>query len=219
MTIFVTAIVPFYVPLLYSELMAGSKYFAFSTTKPLETPGLAVKVLFSQQGGKALGKVSTMRTDNRGFSLIELLIVVAIILMIAAIAIPNFLRSRIAANQASAVQSCRLINSAQVAYYSSYAQGFASTLLALGPPISGLPTPSAAGIIDSVLASGQKSGYSFSYVGTNPDANGYFQGYNVNANPSAVGQTGSVYYFTDQSYVIRANNSAPASASDSPVAQ
>lgn len=161
-----------------------------------------------------------MRPNNRGFSLIELLIVVAIILIIAAIAIPSLLRSRIAANQASAVQSCRVINSAQVAYSTSYGQGFSSTLLQLGPPSNGTQvSTSAAGLIDSVLAGGVKSGYSLTYVPTAPDANGQYQGYIVNANPTQPGVTGTSYYFTDQTYVVRANPTGPATASDSAVAQ
>ena len=90
---------------------------------------------------------------QKGFSLIELLIVVAIILIIAAIAIPNLLRSRIAANEASAVGSLRSINTAEVTYASTYpAQGFAAALANLGPPAAGAPVSSlAAGTIDSVL--------------------------------------------------------------------
>jgi len=159
-----------------------------------------------------------MRTDHRGFSLLELLIVVAIILIIAAIAIPNLLRSRIAANQASAISSCRTINTAEVTYASSYGTGFSSTLLQLGPPTSGAVSESAAGLIDSVLASGVKSGYSFAYVPGNPDSRGLYNGYGVNGGPTQVGVTGTTYYFTDQTYVIRANLTGPASASDSPVA-
>jgi len=159
-----------------------------------------------------------MRTDHRGFSLIELLIVVAIILIIAAIAIPNLLRSRIAANQASAISSCRVINTAEVTYASSYAIGFSSTLLQLGPPASGAVSESAAGLIDSVLASGVKSGYSFTYVPGIADSRGLYNGYTVNGGPTQVGVTGTAYYFTDQTYVIRANSTGPASVSDSPVA-
>ena len=93
-----------------------------------------------------------MARDEQGFSLIELLIVVAIILVIAAIAIPNLLRSRIAANQASAIESCRMINTAEVAYYTSYGVGYSSSLIQLAPPAAGaLASPSAAGYLDSVL--------------------------------------------------------------------
>src|SRR5437016_10589859 len=99
---------------------------------------------------------------QKGFSLIELLIVVAIILIIAAIAIPNLLRSRIAANEASAVGSIRTLNTAQVTYSSTYPdQGFTCTLTNFQPP-SGTASASstAAGLVDTVLASGVKSGYS-----------------------------------------------------------
>ena len=99
-----------------------------------------------------------MKSLQKGFSLIELLIVVAIILIIAAIAIPNLLRSRIAANQASAVGSCRTINTAMVTYATTYNTGYAGTLLAVGTGATP-PTASAAGLIDSVLAAGNKSGW------------------------------------------------------------
>jgi type IV pilus assembly protein PilA len=158
-----------------------------------------------------------MRRSSNGFTLIELLIVVAIILIIAAIAIPNLLRSRIAANQASAVGSLRTLNSAEVSYSSTYNVGFSYSLAYLAPdPTGNNPSSTAAGLIDSVLASGTKSGYSFTYSPGASDSTGRILTYSFTSIP-ITSSTGTNYYYTDQSGVIRQNSTTTAAATDSPI--
>lgn len=158
-----------------------------------------------------------MARRSKGFSLIELLIVVAIILIIAAIAIPNLLRSRIAANEASAVQSMRTITTVQNTYNSTYGVGYSPSLAALGPSAPGAaPTAAAADLIDSVFAVGTKSGYTFTYTPA-AAAGGIIYNYTLNADPVTAGTTGQRHFYTDQSGVIRANPSAKATVADSPI--
>jgi type IV pilus assembly protein PilA len=144
-----------------------------------------------------------MRTKQKGFSLIELLIVVAIILIIAAIAIPNLIRSKIAANQASAVASLRTLNTSATLFNTSY--GLYPTALS-SLATSGTVSSTAADMIDNVLSTGTKSGYTFSWSG------GTAGTYSITAVPVSLNSTGTVYYYTDQSLVIRSN---PAGAATS----
>ena len=155
-----------------------------------------------------------MRQKQTGFSLIELLIVVAIILIIAAIAIPNLLAARMSANEASTVQSIRTIQSSETAYATSYpAVGFSTNLSDLSDgntnPCVAIPTQAC--LIDSILASGKKSGYTFTWTG---DGQTPSLGYTINADPLLRGSSGRRSFFTNYPGVIRYNNSAPATAVD-----
>jgi type IV pilus assembly protein PilA len=145
-----------------------------------------------------------MRNHQKGFSLIELLIVVAIILIIAAIAIPNLLKSRMAANEASAVGSVRTINTAEIAYSTLYGTGFAP-LVNLGGADPCTAVAATACLIDAVVSGGNKSGYTLTTptpaaLGTAAAPNVL---YSVNAVPLVAGQSGQRSFCSDQSGVIR----------------
>jgi len=143
---------------------------------------------------------------HKGFSLIELLIVVAIILIIAAIAIPNFLRSRVAANEASAVASLHTLDTAEFTYNTTYPSVGFTGLAALGPVSGGAsPTSAAAALIDGNLASGTKSGYAFTVT---PGSGTPAPNYESTAAPVTPGTSGQRYFCSDISGVIQFNVSA-----------
>ena len=156
----------------------------------------------------SITKGESMR--QKGFSLIELLIVVAIILIIAAIAIPNLLRSRIAANEASAVGSLRTMNTAMVSYASTYpALGFPSLLISLQPAGGATPNSTQSDLLDQVLsgqlpntATPNKSGYTFTYTAGAPATSGIISTYGIQANPITQNTTGIRSFATTQSGVI-----------------
>ena len=152
---------------------------------------------------------------QKGFSLIELLIVVAIILIIAAIAIPNLLRARIAANESGAVGNLRTMNTAEVSYITAYpTTGYSLTLTELGSggacPVP--PTSAKACLIDDTLAAATaaataKAGYFYTYAHTNGQAD-----YNNQGTPASINSSGVKQFYTDESGVVRFAAGAAATA-------
>jgi type IV pilus assembly protein PilA len=152
--------------------------------------------------------VKRMSRRQAGFSLIELLIVIAIILIILAIALPRLGRARMYAQEMGAMKTITTIHTAQAQYFSQYGK-FAGTLVELGPPASGAAGPSSSDLIPGGLATtGEGSGYKY-VLALNAT------GYTLNATPMAFGTTGGRTFYSDQSLTIHQHSGQePASASD-----
>jgi type IV pilus assembly protein PilA len=139
--------------------------------------------------------------NQKGFSLIELLIVVAIILIISAIAIPSYLRSRMQANEASAVSSLRMINTAAITYSSTYVNvGYPTNLTDMGGVNPCTATSTSACLIDDSLAQGTKSGYSIVWTGDGATPS---VAYTITGTPLVIGGSGQRMFCTDQTGVMR----------------
>jgi prepilin-type N-terminal cleavage/methylation domain-containing protein len=157
---------------------------------------------------------------QRGFSLIELLIVVAIILIVSAIAVPNIFRAKINANESSAVSSLRTIVTAEITYSSTYPTvGFSTNLATLGGTnCTASPSSATACILDNTLAqattpSNSRSGYYFTYT---PDS---ALGYTLYGDPAYWNRSGTKHYYTDGGGVIHYNAANQTSSVTDPTIQ
>jgi prepilin-type N-terminal cleavage/methylation domain-containing protein len=158
-----------------------------------------------------------LRHKQRGFSLIELLIVVSIILVISAIAIPSYLRSRMQANEASAVSSVRMINTSAITYASTYTLvGYPTALADMGGANPCTASSTSACLLDESLAAGTKAGYSFVWAGDGATPS---VAYTVSGTPLSVGGTGQRMFCSDQTDIIRADPSGAGCTGISPPVQ
>jgi type IV pilus assembly protein PilA len=152
--------------------------------------------------------MANRRLSRRGFSLIELLIVIAIILIIITIAVPKYNKTQMFMRETAAVRAVQTIHQMQVQYQSQYGR-FANSLAELGPPQSGAAGPASADLIGRDLSEGEKQGYRFTLTGG--------QGkYVVNANPVTYGTSGSKSFYSDETMVIRENNGPEPATATSP---
>lgn len=146
-----------------------------------------------------------MRRES-GFTLIEIMIVVAIITAMAALAISSMLRARHNANEAAAIAATRtILNGIQNYYVNSLPHAYPNSLADLATPTSNPP------YIDSVLASGTKQGYTFTYNLINSET------FTLNAEPVYLGKTGTRRFYADETGVIRANQTGQAGPNDPPI--
>jgi type IV pilus assembly protein PilA len=145
---------------------------------------------------------------RRGFSLIELLIVIAIILIIAAIAVPKMNKQIMAAHEMAAIRMITTIHTGETQYYSQFGR-YAQNLAEMGPPASGAAGPAAADLLPKNLSDGKASGFIFTVVGSPT-------GYSVTAVPEAFGSSGNRTFFSDQTLVIRNNYTAEPATIASP---
>ncbi len=133
---------------------------------------------------------------KRGFTLVEIMIVVAIVIVLVTLSIPNILSSRRVANEGAAIANLRTVNNS-CQLYNINQETFPATLESLSPDY-----------LEPDLASGRKQGYQYAYILVDQDH------FTVNANPASTGLLQGKYYFMDESGVIRWNSSAPAGSGD-----
>jgi type IV pilus assembly protein PilA len=168
----------------------------------------------AQSVSAAEGQPCVIGKRQRGFSAVQLVVAIAILVVLAAIAIPNLLHSNLSENESSAVASLRILNSACEDYARLYG-GYPSRLSNLGP--EGAANSTSANLVDGALASGTKSGYVFTYSAGASGVSGNILSYSIRGDPVEPGTSGRRRFFSDQSGVIRANMAGAADASSTPI--
>jgi type IV pilus assembly protein PilA len=196
-----------------ASLVCGFLFFIF--------PAALLAIVFGHVASSQIRK-SAGRLKGAGMSLAGMILgyaglaLVVVILLIAAFAIPNLTRPKMAANEASAVSNLRDIARAAIQYQDAY-HGYPPALSALGPPPDGhAPDADGADLIGARLTSGSKNGYTFQYHAVSSRGDGVFDGFDANADPITPGTTGARHFHIDESGVIRVWMSAPAGR-DSPL--
>jgi type IV pilus assembly protein PilA len=165
--------------------------------------------LCARHENKSAGAVMNRKRRRRGFSLIELMIVIAIMLTISAIAVHNYHKAVMHANETAAYKTIQTIHTAQVQYQTQYGR-FAPSLRELGPPQNGESNQQAADLIDCNLAAGEVTGYRFNMTGNSA-------GYAVSAVPVTYDATGSLTFYSDQTMRIRQHKGPEPATAQSPM--
>jgi len=148
---------------------------------------------------------------------IVLVMAIPVVLIVAAIAIPNLIRAKMSANQSSAVASLRTLDTTLIQYQSTYGH-YPESIAQLGPPLpNGSVSEDHAGLIDGVLASRMKSGYTFTYESVPKQQPSDTDGFTIHADPIQYDRTGLTHFFSDQTGVIRMDTRKPADAESPPL--
>jgi type IV pilus assembly protein PilA len=198
------------------SLLCGILFFVFPSAVAAIIFGHISRSDIRRSGGRKTGAGMAMAGLVLGYFGISIIP----ILIVAAIAIPNLLRAKMAANEVSAVGSLRTLNLAALTYSTTYRK-YPASLSTLGPPTAGAsPSEDAAGLVDSILARGIKTGYVFHYgmsQMTGPDEKNGINAYTIAADPVVPGSSGRRHFFTDQTGTIRWEANRPATADSPPI--
>ncbi|MHB8484866.1 MAG: DUF4190 domain-containing protein [Candidatus Acidiferrales bacterium] len=191
-----------------------SVFFSILTGLPAIILGHLAQTEIRKSGGRLQGAGMALAGLILGYLSAAF---IPIVLIIAAIAIPNLLRAKMAANEASAVGSLRTIVTADITYSERSGHGFATSLRALGPPVGGIASENGAGSLDAALAVGRNHGYSFSYEASSSQTGAALDMFRVNADPITPGTTGVRHFYVDQTGVVRYQEDGPAGEHSPPI--